>query len=315
LIIVFMKGLAMTVAGALAVLAVPGCAGLDDGPSGPRVVAAFYPYAYVAERVAGEHVEVDNLTAPGIEPHDLELSPQQVADISEADLVVYEKGFQPAVDEAVEQNSPDVALDVTEIVELVDSGAAEDAAEGHTDEVGHEHGDLEGDPHLWLDPTLLIPIAEQVAADLAEIDPDHAAEFDANARQLVNELHRLDRDFEHGLAGCERTAFVTSHAAFGYIAHRYGLDMVAVAGLSPDADPSPQQLAEVQEFIEDQDVTTVFSETLGSAEYADTLASDLGVRTAVLDPIEGLANEDSDDDYFSLMRQNLRALEEANGCS
>jgi zinc transport system substrate-binding protein len=108
---------------------------------------------------------------------------------------------------------------------------------------------------------------------------------------------------------------VTSHAAFGYLAHRYALDMVAIAGLSPDADPSPQQLAEIQQFIEDEGITTVFSETLGSAEYADTLANDLGVRSAVLDPIEGLADEDSEDDYFSLMRQNLRALEEANGCS
>jgi zinc transport system substrate-binding protein len=310
-----MKRLAFAVAGVVALLAVPGCAGLDDGGSGPRVVAAFYPLAYVAERVAGEHVEVDNLTAPGVEPHDLELSPQQVADISEADLVVYEKGFQPAVDEAVEQNSPDVALDVTEVVELVDFGAAEDAAAGQAEEVGHEHEDLEGDPHLWLDPTLLIPITEQVADDLAEIDPDHAADFHANARQLVNDLNRLDRDVEHGLAGCERTAFVTSHAAFGYLAHRYGLDMVAIAGISPDADPSPQQLADVQQFIEDEDITTVFSEALGSAEYADTLASDLGVQAAVLDPIEGLADEDSADDYFSLMRQNLRALEEANGCS
>jgi zinc transport system substrate-binding protein len=207
-----------------------------------------------------------------------------------------------------------VALDVTGIVELADPGDAEDSV-GHTDEVAHEHGDLDGDPHLWLDPTLLIPIAEQVAGDLAEIDPDHAADFHANARKLVDELNRLDRDFERGLAQCDRTAFVTSHAAFGYLAHRYGLDMVAIAGLSPGADPSPEQLAEVQQFIADKHITTVFSEALGSAEYADTLASDLGVRTAVLDPIEGLADDGSDDDYFSLMRQNLGALEEANGCS
>ncbi len=162
---------------------------------------------------------------------------------------------------------------------------------------------------------MLIPIAEQVRDDLAELDPGSAADYEDNAEALIADLMRLDREFMTGLAECERTEFVTSHAAFGYLANRYDLTMVPIAGLTPEIEPSPEQLAEVQDYIETAGITTVFSETLGSKEYADTLANDLGVRTAVLDPIEGLADEDSDDDYLSLMRKNLAALQQANGCS
>jgi zinc transport system substrate-binding protein len=301
--------------GLVGLCALTSCGGLSDADDGPSVVASFYPYAYVAQRIAGDLVEVDNLTAPGVEPHDVELSPQQVADISEADLVIYQHGFQPAVDEAVQQNSPERALDVTDVVGLADTATADAVDELAAEEAGHDHAELDNDPHLWLDPTMLVPIAEQTAAELAEVDPAHAADFRANARRLVEDLNRLDREFTLVLARCERTAFVTSHAAFGYLAHRYGLEMIPIAGLSPDVEPSPQQLAEVQGLIETEGITTVFSEALGSKEYADTLAGDLGIRTAILDPIEGLADDGSADDYLSLMRQNLQELEEANGCS
>ncbi|MDQ3095855.1 MAG: metal ABC transporter substrate-binding protein [Actinomycetota bacterium] len=289
----------------LSPLLLAGCSALgggDDSGSRPQVVAAFYPYAYVAERVAGENATVTNLTAPGLEPHDLELTPRQVADISEADLLVYEEGFQPAVDEAVDQSAEGTTLDVTDVVPLQDTGVPAEA-------------DLSGDPHLWQDPTLLMPIAEQVRDDLLELNPDNAAAYKANAKSLVADLTKLDTDITAGLADCQRTEFVTSHAAFGYLANRYDLTMVPIAGLSPDIEPSPEQVAEVQDYIESAGITTVFSEALGSKEYADTLANDLGVQTAVLDSIEGLADEDSDDDYISLMRKNLAALQKANDCS
>ncbi len=291
----------------IAALSLPllsGCAALGGEDSGgrPQVVAAFYPYAYVVERVAGDHVDIINLTAPGLEPHELELTPRQVADISEADLVVYESGFQPSVDEAVDQSAGGTTLDVTDVVPLKDTGAvAEDPADG--------------DPHLWQDPTLLMPIVEQVRDELAAADPAHAAAYRAASAELIADLRQLDTDFKAGLADCQRTEFVTSHAAFGYLANRYGLTMVPIAGLSPDVEPSPEHLAEIQNYIESDGITTVFAETLGSKEYADTLASDLGVESAVLDPVEGLASDDSNDDYLSLMRSNLAALQKANGCS
>jgi zinc transport system substrate-binding protein len=292
----------------VAVAVLPVLAGCDalasDADDGPQVVASFYPLAYVAQRVVGDHATVTNLTAPGLEPHDLELSPRQVADLSVADLVVFEKGFQPSVDEAVDQNAEGTTLNVADVVPLEDTGAPTE-----------DGSDLAGDPHVWLDPTLLEPVADKVATDMARIDPRHASAYRRNAAALDADLRQLDSAYRRGLRHCARSEFVTSHAAFGYLARRYGLTMIAIAGLSPDVEPSPQHIAQIQDLITSHGITTVFSEVLGSKKYADTLAHDVGVKAAVLDPIEGLPSEDSHEDYLSLMRANLTALEEANGCS
>ena len=290
---------------ALVLPVLTGCGALASDTGGkPTVVAAFYPYAFVAQRIVGDHASVTNLTSPGLEPHDLELTPRQVADLSVADLVVYEKGFQPSVDQAVDQNAQGTQLDVTDVVPLEDTGAPLDNGE-----------DLSGDPHLWQDPTLLAKVADKVAADMSDVDPQHAAAYARNARKLKADLHRLDADFKTGLASCDRRAFVTSHAAFGYLAQRYDLQMIPIAGLSPDVEPSPEHLAQIQDLIESEGITTVFSEALGTKAYADTLANDLGIDAAVLDPIEGLANDSTHADYLSLMRDNLAALQKANGCT
>lgn len=272
-----------------------GTAGSDPDQS-PRVVAALYPYAYVAERVAGDAAGVRNLTAPGAEPHDLELSPQQVADLAQADLVIYQQGFQPAVDEAVEQNPEGRLIEVAAVSPPAATGAEAD------------------DPHLWLDPTRLVPVAGAVADQLAELDPGRAAEYAANADDLVADLRDLDADFRSGLADCERDVFVTSHAAFGYLARRYDLQMVPIAGITPNSEPSPARLAELRDLVDDQGVTTVFTETLADPAVAETLAGEAGVDVAVLDPVEGLTDDNEDADYLSLMRANLSALRKANGC-
>ncbi|MGI8577660.1 MAG: metal ABC transporter substrate-binding protein [Nocardioidaceae bacterium] len=291
----------------IAVLLTPllaACNGAGASETGPRphVVAAFYPYAYVAQRVLGGHGTVTDLTRPGVEPHDLELTPQEVANISVADIVIYESGFQPSVDAAVAQNPPKQAFDVTTVTPLQDTGAASES-------------DLPGDPHIWQDPTLLIPIVRQFAADAAKAAPAHATAYDANAKTLVRDLLRLDSQFKTGLAHCRRAVFVTSHAAFGYLAKRYGLTMIPIAGLSPDAEPSPNHIAQLQTLIRQDHITTVFSEVLGTKKYADSLAADLGVKASVLDPIEGLSSANSTQNYFSLMRRNLSALQQSNGCT
>ncbi|MGI8888981.1 MAG: metal ABC transporter substrate-binding protein [Nocardioidaceae bacterium] len=296
---------------ALAAQSASGCSAIGSSDDGrPDVVAAFYPFAYVAQRVAGEHADVTNLTSPGLEPHDLELTPQQIAELSDADVVIFEAGFQASVDDAVEQNPPAEVLEVIELLERKDA---------HT-EHGKDHDAsaksvLADDPHLWQNPTLLIPIAEQLAEHMAAADPDHAADYRAGADDLIDDLNHLDDEFKQGLASCERRQIVTSHAAFGYLAERYDLIMTPIAGLTPDIEPSPENLAKIQDLIESEGITTVFSETLGSKDYAETLATDLGVTAAVLDPIEGLEDQDSDENYLSLMRQNLVALHEANDCS
>jgi zinc transport system substrate-binding protein len=288
--------------------AVAACGASSAGASSePNVVASFYPYAFVAQQVAGDHATVTNLTAPGLEPHDLELTPQQVADIQDAAVVIYEKGFQPAVDEAVDQSAQGLTLDTTSVVPLEDTGApAEPNDPGEPT--------LTGDPHVWLDPIRLATITEAVAAELSRADASHAADYHANAARLAARLHALDRDYREGLAHCERTQFVTSHAAFGYLAQRYGLQMIAISGLSPDAEPSPKRLSDLEALVRQDGITTIFSEVLVSPALADTLARDVGVKTEVLDPIEGLPSAESQQNYLTIMRANLATLRQANGC-
>ena len=273
-----------------------GCGQLPGTSSGDgrRAVASFYPLAWVTERVAGDGWTVENLTQPGQEPHDLALTIAQTAAVESADVVVLEEGFQPAVDTAAEGSDAPV-VDAAAVVDLVPEG-----------------GDV--DPHFWLDPLLVADVADAVADQLADVDPDTATAYADNAAALRTELEAVDQDYADGLARCERSVTVVSHDAFGYLA-RYGLDFEPIAGLSPDAEPTAADLGRLQALIASDGVTTVFSERLVSSKMADTLAGDLGVTSAVLDPIEGLSDDTSGEDYLSLMRENLTALQAANGCS
>jgi zinc transport system substrate-binding protein len=265
-----------------------------------EVAAAFYPLQWVSERVAGGHATVDDLTTPGMEPHDVELDVRRTAEVSRADLVVYERGFQPAVDAAVDDIAAGRTLDVARVVPLVPFR-----------EHGVDSGEL--DPHFWQDPLLLARVAEAVARQLATIDPAHAASYRANAAAVRADLERLDRAYRLGLSHCSRHTVVVSHDAFGYL-QRYGIRMVAILGLSPDSEPTPADIARLQRVVRDEGVTTVFSEDLAPQQLAEQLARDTGVRSAVLDPVEGLSDRTAGQTYLSLMRSNLTKLEEADGC-
>jgi zinc transport system substrate-binding protein len=289
------------------------------GPDQVSIVAAAYPFQFVAERVAGAYGQVATLTQPGSEPHDLELTPRQVADVVEADLVVYEKTFQAAVDDAVAQSGQDNALDTTTVVPLADlgTGGEHEHAEGeeHADEEGHAHGEESGlDPHVWLDPANLATIGSAVAERLSAVDPEHAADYAANADALEQDLTALGEEYRTALTDCERTEFITTHAAFGYLAKRYGLTQIGISGLSPDAEPSPARIAEVQTEAREHGITTIFYETLVSPDVAKSIAADIGLRTDVLDPVEGITPESRGTDYLAVMRSNLTALATANGC-
>ena len=301
-------------------------AGTTSGARKLNVVAAAYPFQFVAERVAGQHGQVASLTQPGAEPHDLELTPQQTAEVIEADLVVYEKTFQAAVDGAVEQSGKDNALDTTTVVPLQDLGTEHDhQGEEHAEGAEHEgeehaegeeeHAEESGlDPHVWLDPTNMVTIGNAVAEKLGAVDPDRAADYVANAKALETELTALDQEYADGLQNCDRTEFITSHEAFGYLARRYRLTQIGISGLSPDAEPSPARIAEVQTEAKEHGVTTIFYETLVSPDVAKSIAGDLGLKTDVLDPVEGITPESRGTDYLSVMRANLTALTAANGC-
>ncbi|MDN4175592.1 metal ABC transporter substrate-binding protein [Nocardioides sp. SOB77] len=319
----------LTVGALSATLALSGCAALtgEDDAGGSAadsrtVAAALYPIAYVAERVAGDAFDVENLTSPGGEPHDLELGVGETALVADSALLVYVESLQPAVDAAAEENAGGEVLDAATVVDLLpfeDEHAHEEHAdhedhaseeEGH-DHEGHDHG--EHDPHFWQDPLRMAELGDAVAERLAEIDPGQADTFAANADALRTDLEALDQEYVTGLADCTTYTVVTNHDAFGYL-EKYGLELESIAGISPDAEPSPATLAELQEVIDAEGVTTVFSESLVSPKTAEVLADDAGVRTDVLDTVEGLTDETADEDYLSLMRANLAALQEANGC-
>lgn len=286
------------------------------------VVASFYPLKFVAQQVGGPEVRITNLTKAGAEPHDLELSAKQVAGIEDADVVLYLKGFQPAVDKAVDQSKPKHAVDASVLSPLEEHGTEVDGSDGHGEEGhaeeehsvddGHDHEG--GDPHLWLDPTRLATVATGVAETLAQADPAHAQDYRNRAADLKGKLDALDSEYKTGLATCQRKEFVTSHAAFGYLAERYGLHEIAVNGVNPKSEPAPGRIAELQNLVKDKGVTTIFFETLASPKTAETLARDTGVSTGVLDPIEGIKDEGKAD-YFSVMRANLNALRGALSCS
>lgn len=307
-----------------------GCGGTDAAAgTGPRVVASFYPLEYVAERVAGDSADVVGLTTANGEPHDLELTVRQTAEVAEADVLVHLRDFQPAVDEAVDQAEPAHVVDAAESAELLsfeelDEQAAGDHAddapddeahgdEAHAEDDGHEHGDT--DLHFWTDPNRMASVAVAVAGELKRVDPDNAGTYDQNLLELKRDLDDLDAELEQGLADCTRDTVVVSHDAFGYFGARYGLDMHPINGLSPEAEPSPAHLRELADLIEEEGITTVFSETLASPEMAESLASDLGLETDVLDPVEGLSDATAGEDYLSLMRANLAALQKANDCT
>ncbi len=301
-----------------------GCAGSpksETDTSRPRVVTSVYPMEFVAARVAGADADVENLTAPGAEPHDLELSARQAADLARADAVVYISGLQAAVDRALARIAGPSVVDAASLVETLPAtveeahGSADHDAheddERHSD--GHEHGTV--DPHLWLDPKNLIESAASLAAVLSKVDPANRDGYSARARALIADLTELDTQFRRGLATCERRTIVTAHAAFAYLAHAYDLRQIPIAGLDPSHEPTPNGVASIAAKVDADGVTTVFTERLVSPAVADTVARETGAKTAVLDPIEGLAEETRDETYLTLMRQNLEAIRAANGCS
>jgi zinc transport system substrate-binding protein len=270
------------------VLLLAGCADSSGSAATGKesVVASFYPLAFAATEIGGSRVDVENLTPPGSEPHDLEVSPQDVAAIRDADVVLLlGHDFQPQLEDAAGSGD--------NVVRLLDTPDLSLRGE---------------DPHVWLDPVRYARIAARIGEVLGS--PSAAA-------RLETRLEALDDEYRTGLAHCARREIVTSHEAFGYLAERYGLEQVAITGLSPEAEPEPRKLQDVVNLVRSRGITTIFFETLVSPRIAQTVAHETGAQTAVLDPIEGLTDEEvaRGEDYFSLMRKNLAELEAGLGCS
>ncbi|MDL4818032.1 metal ABC transporter substrate-binding protein [Actinomadura opuntiae] len=304
---------AVLAAGLGAALVGCGSAVADVPPGKTAVVASFYPAAWLAERVGGGDVYVRTLTRPGAEPHDLELTARQVAQVEKADLAVYVKGVQPAVDDAVREHARNRSLDAASLVRTLPP-PSDDESEIEEHDGDRGHADVGYDPHVWLDPARMATIATALGDRLAEADTAHATAYRQRAQTVAAQLTGLDQRFRDGLENCARRDIVTAHAAFGYLAERYGLRQVSIAGIDPSMEPSPKRLAGLTREVRAAGATTIFTERLVSSKVADSLAREAGVRTAVLDPVEGV-EPGSSDDYLTVMDRDLRTLRPALGCS
>ena len=271
------------------------CAGGGGGSGGGTdVVVGFYPLEEAVARVGGDEVDVQNLTPPGAEPHDLELTTDDVDAVESADLViVLGHGFQPALERAASRRDGPTMVVLDEL------------------DVG---GD---DPHVWLDPQLMAAIVRLVAGALGEIDTKQKQDFDQAAGLYSQKLFTLSREMGAALSDCQRRTIVTAHEAFGRLADAYRLTQHGITGLSPEQEPDPARMAALADLVRREEITTIFTEKLVSPQVAQALAREAGVKVRTLNPLEGLTQREREAgaDYVSVMRDNLRVLSRALACA
>ena len=275
-----------------------------------QIVAGFYPLAYAAEGIAGDLAEVVSLAGPGVEPHDLELTPGDVAKINDADLVVYIPEFIPALDAVVKTLDQSKVINATQGITLISGDShSHEGEEAHSEEEGHSD-ESATDPHIWLNPNNMVLIGNSIAKALNALTSDSA--INENRSSFENALTTLASDYTAKLASCSIKALVVSHEAFGYIANAYGFEQVGISGLSPEAEPSPARLAEVAKIAKAENATTIYYESLVDPKVAKTLADELKITAEMLDPLE---SPPASGDYLSVMAQNLDTLVKGQVCS
>jgi zinc transport system substrate-binding protein len=262
------------------------------------VVSTIYPWGFVADRVGGTHVEVDVITPPGAEPHDYEPTPQEIVRSRGARLFLL-NGY--GLDVWAEKIEPDLAKSGAETVTF--------ASQAPRTGLGQ-------DPHVWLDPVFMQSAAGLVRDALIRLDPANSTEYRSNADTLIADLQRLDSAYRTGIVGCAQTDVVVSHDAFAFLAARYGFSTVAVTGLTPDEEPSAKRLGEITDLVRTKHIGYILFETLVNPKIAETLASETGAKTLVLNPIEGLTADESRQGktYVSVMNDNLTNLRTALQC-
>jgi zinc transport system substrate-binding protein len=291
----------------LVALLVSGCRGTADSARQLTVIATFYPLYEFASRVGGDRVAVRSLVPAGVEPHDFEPTPQDVAAMTRAGVVIYNgSGFEPWVEKLLsEVPASTVRINSTEGLPLV---------RGLREEEGGSR--LALDPHVWLDPVLAALQVDRIVAGLARADPDGRAVYTGAGARLKVDLEALHRRYESTLGSCRRREFITSHAAFGYLARRYGLIQVAISGLEPEGEPSPARLAQIVREARRTGARVIYSESLVNPRVAEVIAREVGASVAVLNPIEGLTpgEQRRGENYFTLMEANLKALAAGLDC-
>lgn len=296
----------------------------------PVVLTSFYPIQYLTERIGSDLITVESITPPGADAHHVELSPAKVNALGSAEVVIYAKGFQNAIDEAIEANPAQNVVDIAPMVQLLpvidtddDHGQSDEehdhdhADERHDhaqseDDHDHEHDHDGLDPHFWLDPQRMANASTAIGQALAKAFPQHAQVFTQNAAAVAKDMNDLSSKLVTATQTCKQDSFVTAHQAFGYLAERGGLKQIGMSDVDPEAAPSPARLKEVSAFIKEHGIKTVFSEELLDPKVAQTLADDLGLKVAVLDPLESQA--DPSKDYIAVMESNIQTLHDALDC-
>ncbi len=275
------------------------------GPKGDKlqVSTSFYPLYFFSQSIGGNKANVQNITPAGSEPHDYDPTTQDIVRIERGNMLVLNGGVEAWADKVIQNLNGSKVKIIIAGDKLINKEIVEE-------------GKKQKDPHIWLDPVLAKKEVSKITAGYIEIDPPNSTYYKTNETVLATKLDELDTKFREALENCQRKNFITSHAAFGYLASRYGLNQVAISGLSPDEEPSAQQLAQVAAFAKEHSVKYIFFESLVSPKLSETVAHEIGARTLVLDPIEGLSDDDSKQgkNYFTIMEENLKNLQEALQC-
>lgn len=285
----------------------------NDAKASVSVVASYYPLYDFAKNIGGDKVQATNITPAGSEPHDFEPTPQQLVETNKSDVFIFNGGtMEPWVDKFI-PDYKNTAVNASSGIALLEGKA--DQHESGAEEPGHTETPT-NDPHFWLDPILAEQIVDNVKNGLIKASPNDSAYFTDRANDYKAKLAQLDNDYKNGLASCQSRTIVTSHGAFSYLGKRYNLDVVSIAGLSPEEEPSAAKMAELSQLVKDKGIKYVFFESLVSPKLAETVANEAGAKTAVFDPIEGISDEDQKQgkDYISVQKENLQNLRTALSC-
>ena len=260
------------------------------------IVTTFYPPAEFATRIAKEKINVINITSGGIEPHDFEPNPKDLVKIQNANLfIINGNSFDTWAEELADDNKE---INVLKLSENIDSELSA------------------RDPHFWLDPVYSIDLVGVIFQKIVDIDPKNRDFYEMNKTQYIGELNQLNREFQTELNDCSLRKIVVSHDAFSYLANRYSLEIINISGLSPEEEPTASTLIEISKTVRENKIKNIFYETLVSPDLANTIASEIGARTLVLNPLEGLTPEEvlDGENYVSIMRNNLTNLKVAMEC-
>ena len=288
----------------------------DEAENRDELVAytSIYPIYDFTKKIAGDRIRVELLVPPGAEPHGWEPSAKIISEIGHSQVFFY-NGLE--LDIWAEKIGASLTKENVKCIAVAEADSIqpmifnEEIKHGQEQLEEHHHGSY--DPHVWLDPTIVEEMAKTIMDTFIEVDAKNKSYYQENFNAFQEQLQELDEDYKQALSKLKKKEFVVSHAAFGYMAKRYGLNQIAILGLAPQAEPSPAKLVELTSLIREYDLHTIFFERLSSPKVANVIANETGIKVEELNPIGGLTQEEMDrgEEYISIMRGNLEKLVKA----